>query len=160
MSLKDMYGKSKTIIPSFSITVFIIYYTFIILFNKNLTLQNISHYYNSDISNVAGVLAGFVFASFGLLIGLDNNIIKNLKTTKNINAVNKVLLYTVFFFVITIIIYFLKDLIIYDYNAIANFSSFRYLLIKHILLFGLYCFANAFVLFLLSLYILKKIIIT
>ncbi len=155
----NLYGKPQTIIKSISITVFIIYYIFIFIFNDNLGIQNICMYYNSDISSVSGTLAGFVFATFGILMAIDNEVMRNLKLTNNIKCVNKLLLNSVIFFIITLIIYFLKDLIIYDYNSINNFTFIRYTFTKSILLFGLYSFVNAFVLFLFSLFAIKKILL-
>lgn len=156
--IKDIYGKPQSIIPAFSITTLIVYVIFIYFFKDKLTLKNISDYYNTDVSNISGVLGGFVFAAFGLLLSLKNDTIDKLNKTKNINSVNKVLLYTVFFFVVTIIIYFIKPLFLYNLDNTLIFSTSENLIKTLLLLIGLYSFVNAFVLFLVSLFILKKIL--
>ena len=159
-NIKNWYGKPKTAVIAFSCTVLAIYIYFIWKFNDNLTLESIYKFYNNDISNIAGVLAGFVFTSLGVLLSIENNsTIKKLKITNNISVINEILLATVLCFTISIIIYFLKDLIIVDYAYIVNFSTLKCTTMKIILLLGLYSFANAFVLFLFTLYILKKILV-
>lgn len=156
--IKDIYGKPQSIIPAFSITTLIVYSIFIYFFRDSLSLKNISEYYNTDVSNISGVLGGFVFAAFGLLLSLKNDTIDKLNKTKNINAVNKILLYTVFFFVVTIIIYFIKPLFLYKFNNALIFCNSENFIRELLLLIGLYSFINAFVLFLVSLFILKKIL--
>lgn len=156
--IKDFYGKPQSIIFAFSLTTFIVFSFFIFIFKDSLTLKNISDYYNTDVSNISGVLGGFVFAAFGLLLSLKNETIDKLTKTKNINAVNKILLYTVIFFVITIIIYFIKPLILYNLDNTLIFCNINNLPIEIILLVGLYSFVNAFVLFGVSLFILKRIL--
>lgn len=154
----NLFGRPKTSVISFSLVTAILFLLVVGKYSNYITIVTIYNYYNSDIANISGVLAGFIFSAFGL-IGLANNrILSILNTTENIKVINKVLLSSILYFAITIVIYFLKPLFIFDINNISYFSFVQEKAIFCVLLIGLYCFTTGFVLFIFTIFILKKLI--
>jgi hypothetical protein len=157
--IKNLYGREKTVVPSISISTFVLFVSLLIYFDKYVKLQYVYNNFNFEMATIAGVFAGFLFAGVGILCASNTPMMTKLNITGNIRTVYNIFFSSILFFSLSLIIYFLKPLIVFDIHLIQTFTKVQYMLIQIVLLTGIYSFINGFALFIYALWALKKILV-
>lgn len=151
---KRFLGTEKTVVISHTIIALIIYILLVKL-TIGFDIKRINYVYSSELGTISSILFGFMSSSFGFIISTKNNILDRLNTTGNIRVIYKVIFYALFNLLVCCIIYYFKSFFMMpDTNIILGIEKKLFITILHI---GLFSFINALVLFMLTIYYLKKI---
>lgn len=154
--IQDKYFGEKSI-RNIHITTAIIL-SIIVFYSKNIiSIYGLYAIVSSDIFTLSGILAGFLFTGIGMIYTSNNKKIEEIKATNNFKLINSYFICSIVDYILVIFIYLIKNLCIPNIELL-NVIGFRLQLIMLFLLFGIYLFFTATVLFLIALFILNKII--
>ena len=101
---------------------------------------------NNNLFNLSGILAGFIFASLGLIGSADNKLIEDLKDTKNFSILGNFYVYSILNYILVIFISLIESFILNKNFIILLF------VIK------IFSFIFATILFLITLYFTKAML--
>lgn len=115
--------------------------------NVIFSISNLDIIINSDLFNISGILAGFVFTGLSFIVVSDSDMIDNLKITGNFNVIKNIYMNSILSFVMFMLFYLIKTIIL-----VSN----RYFIgkIYFALLFALFVFGC--ITFIICLFILNK----
>lgn len=143
----QQYFFSKKCMKNLYFLSIILYIIFLYLFKEKISLHNdVFKELNNNIFSLSGILAGFLFTSLGIFVSSDSEIIKNLKATENLSIMGNFFIYSIFNYIIVIIITLIELFITNTYICFI------------LLLFKIFSFLFATLLLCICLYFIKKII--
>lgn len=107
LSLYSKNGHKK-----FGLIIFLISILIFITIKDKISEKNLLELASSDMFNISGVLAGFIFTGLGMIITSTSKMIEDIKATDNFCVVKNYYSGTIIFFLITIILYLFKICVI------------------------------------------------
>ena len=140
---------SENSIRNISVHSFFLYLFVIFIFKGHIEKWNLDGLVNGDLFNISGVLAGFIFTGLGFIISSDSDFIKNIKLTNNFNTIKSFYTYSIYYFIIVIVLYLIKPIVFSIISFLGDFYKAIYLLLV------LQFFITALIFFAISLYILN-----
>ena len=145
LSLYSKNGNKK-------IGVFIFFIAIILfaIFNNKIDKDILIQLVSSDMFNISGVLAGFIFTGLGMIITSNSKIILEIKETDNFCVVRNYYSGTIVYFLITILLYLFKN--------IVNNSGINIIFIKLYLYLIIVSFIMGIIFFAISLKILNVVV--
>lgn len=134
--------------------VFIILSPIVLLKWRHIEYEKLLEMVNSDLFNVSGILAGFVFTGLGIISTSNSEMVQNLKATQNFKLIKNFYISSILSFVLVMFLYLLKPIILI--NPTIDILNIKYIFSIIYLLIILFVFIVACILFVFSLFILNK----